>query len=161
MIFALAIPTWTIVLIIVTVVALAISIALYFVGKRAEKKRAEQDEQIKASAQTISMLIIDKKRLRVKDSGLPPEVIAQTPFYAKAAKLPIVKAKIGPRTMNLICDAEIFDEIPVKREVKAQVSGLYITSVRGLHGKSIKSEEKLTWRTKLLKKLKSMTNQDK
>ncbi|MBO6215637.1 MAG: hypothetical protein J6N76_08950, partial [Lachnospiraceae bacterium] len=140
MIFALAIPTWTIVLIIVTVVALAISIALYFVGKRAEKKRAEQDEQIKASAQTISMLIIDKKRLRVKDSGLPPEVIAQTPFYAKAAKLPIVKAKIGPRTMNLICDAEIFDEIPVKREVKAQVSGLYITSVRGLHGKSIKSE---------------------
>ena len=28
------------------------------------------------------------------------------------------------------------DEIPVKKEVKARVSGLYITSVRGLHGKT-------------------------
>ena len=37
--------------------------------------------------------------------------------------------------MTLICDATIFDDIPVKKEVKARVSGLYITSVRGLHGK--------------------------
>ncbi len=159
MLLALAIPTWTLVLLIITVVALGISIALYFVGKRAEKKRAEQDEQIKASAQTVSMLIIDKKRLRVKDSGLPAEVIAQTPFYAKAAKLPIVKAKVGPRTMNLICDAEIFDDIPVKKEVKAQVSGLYITSVRGLHGKTVKSEEKPGLRARMLKKLRSLREQ--
>ena len=47
-----------------------------------------------------------------------------------------VEAKVGPKVMSLICDATIFDEIPVKKEVKARVSGLYITSVRGLHGKT-------------------------
>ena len=111
--------TGWIVVIVLTVVLAAALVALYFLGKRAEKKRAEQDEQMAATAQTVSMLIIDKKKLRLKDSGLPEAVIAQTPFYAKRAKLPIVKAKIGPRIMTLICDAEIFDEIPIKREVKA------------------------------------------
>ena len=157
---ALPIPTWTLVLLIITVILLGVTIGLYFLGKRAEKKRAEQDEQIKATAQTVSMLIIDKKRLRIKDSGLPAEVIAQTPFYAKATKLPIVKAKVGPRTMNLICDAEIFDEIPVKKEVKAQVSGLYITSVKGLHGKNEKAEEKLGLRARMIKKLKSLRREE-
>ena len=34
----------------------------------------------------------------------------------------------------LICDAAIFDQIPVKKEVKATVSGIYITGVRGIRG---------------------------
>ena len=112
------------------------------------------------SAQTVSMLIIDKKKLRLKDSGLPEAVIAQTPFYAKRAKLPIVKAKIGPRIMTLICDAEIFDEIPIKREVKATVSGLYITKVRGLHGKTtVQQAPKKGVRAWLTRKLKDMQGQ--
>ena len=36
--------------------------------------------------------------------------------------------------MTLIADEQIFDEIPVKKEVKATVSGLYITGVKGLRG---------------------------
>ena len=113
-----------------------------------------------AVAQTVSMLIIDKKKLRLKDSGLPEAVIAQTPFYAKRAKLPIVKAKIGPRIMTLICDAEIFDEIPIKREVKATVSGLYITKVRGLHGKTtVQQAPKKGVRAWLTRKLKDMQGQ--
>ena len=150
--------TGWIVVIVLTVVLAAALVALYFLGKRAEKKRAEQDEQMAATAQTVSMLIIDKKRL--KDSGLPEAVIAQTPFYAKRAKLPIVKAKIGPRIMTLICDAEIFDEIPIKREVKATVSGLYITKVRGLHGKTtVQQAPKKGVRAWLTRKLKDMQGQ--
>ena len=113
-----------------------------------------------ATAQTVSMLIIDKKKLRLKDSGLPEAVIAQTPFYAKRAKLPIVKAKIGPKIMTLICDGEIFDEIPIKREVKATVSGLYITKVRGLHGKStVQQAPKKGVRAWLTRKLKDLQGQ--
>ena len=123
--------TGWIVLIVVLVILVALIIGLYFLGKRAEKK-----QEVEATAQNVTMLIIDKKKLRIKDSGLPEQVIAQTPFYAKLSKLPIVKAKVGPKVMSLICDATIFDEIPVKKEVKARVSGLYITSVRGLHGKT-------------------------
>lgn len=125
-----------IIIIVILVVLIALMITLYFLGKKAEAKKAEQDLQMEATAQNVSMLIIDKKMLRIKDSGLPEAVISQTPFIARMSKMPIVKAKVGPKVMSLICDAAIFDEIPVKKEVKARVSGLYITSVRGLHGKT-------------------------
>ena len=88
------------------------------------------------------MLIIDKKRMKIKDSGLPQAVIAQTPRLMRASKLPIVKAKIGPQIMSLVCDEKIFDMVPVKKEVKATVSGIYITDVKGLHGKPIVVEQK-------------------
>ena len=133
---------------------IAMTIALYFLGKKAEAKQAVQQEQIAAMAQQVSMLIVDKKKLRLKNAGLPDSVTKNTPWYARNPKLPIVKAKIGPRMMNLICDASIFDEIPVKKEVKATVSGLYITSVRGLHGKSENNgkKKKVSFRQRLLKK---------
>ena len=134
--------TGWIILIVVLVILVALTIGLYFLGKRAEKKQEEQNAQVEATAQNVSMLIIDKKRLRIKDSGLPEAVIAEKPFYARMSKLPIVKAKVGPKVMTLICDATIFDDIPVKKEVKARVSGLYITSVRGLHGKNDTTDTK-------------------
>src|SRR5699024_2305837 len=98
------------------------------------KKQAEQQEQMEAIKQTVSMLIIDKKKMRLKDSGLPQMVIDQTPKLMRRTKMPVVKAKVGPRIMTLICDAAIFDQIPVKKEVKATVSGIYITGVRGIRG---------------------------
>ena len=75
--------TGWIILIVVLVILVALTIGLYFLGKRAEKKQEEQNAQVEATAQNVSMLIIDKKRLRIKDSGLPEAVIAQTPFYAR------------------------------------------------------------------------------
>ena len=131
-----------IVLLVILLVLIAAMIVLYFLGKKAQKRKDEQDEQIKAAAQTVSMLIIDKKRLRMKDSGLPAAVLEQTPKYLRRSKLPIVKAKVGPRVMTLIADEQVFDEIPVKKEVKATVSGLYITAVRGLRGPIEKPEKK-------------------
>ena len=131
-----------IVLLVILLVLIAAMIVLYFLGKKAQKRKDEQDEQIKAAAQTVSMLIIDKKRLRMKDSGLPAAVLEQTPKYLRRSKLPIVKAKVGPRVMTLIADEQVFDEFPVKKEVKATVSGLYITAVRGLRGPIEKPEKK-------------------
>ena len=46
--------------------------------------------------------------------------------------MPIVKAKVGPKIMTLICDEKIFELIPVKKSVRATVSGIYITKVQGL-----------------------------
>lgn len=109
-------------------------VALYFFGKRAQKKQAAQKEQMDAMAQNVSMLIIDKKRMRMKESGLPQVVIDQTPKWLRRSKLPIVKAKVGPKVMSLVCEESIFELVPVKKEVKAVVSGIYITSVRGIRG---------------------------
>ena len=132
----------TVVLIVIAVAMLAAVIALYFVGKKAQKRQEEQNEQLAATAQTVSMLIIDKKKMRLKDSGLPAVVIEQSPKMLRRSKLPIVKATIGPKVMTLICDASIYDSIPVKKEVKAVVSGLYITEVKGLRGPIENKDEK-------------------
>ena len=81
------------------------------------------------------MLIIDKKYLPMKDAGLPKMVMEQTPKKYHKAKLPIVKAKVGPQIMNFICDDAIFEDVPTKGEVKAMVSGIYIISVKSIRGK--------------------------
>src|SRR5574344_2461507 len=130
----LAPSTLTIVLIVITVVLLAAIVALYFLGKKAQAKQADQQAQIDAMKQTVSMLIIDKKRVKIKESGLPQAVIDQTPKYLRGSKLPIVKAKAGPQIVTLVCDEKIFDQLPVKKEVKATVSGIYLTGVKGIHG---------------------------
>ena len=124
----------TIVMLIILVVLAGIAVLLYFLGKKAQKRESEQKEQIDAMKQTVSMLIIDKKRMKIKESGLPQAVIDQTPKMMRWTKLPIVKAKVGPQVMSLVCDDKIFDNVPVKKEVKATVSGIYITSVKGIHG---------------------------
>ena len=124
----------TIVLLIILLVLVAGLIVLYFLGKRAQKKQAAQEAQIEAAKQTISMLVIDKKRLPIKDSGLPQFVIDQVPKLMRRSKLPIVKAKIGPKYNILIAKEEIFDLIPLRKEIKAQVSGLYIVGVKGIRG---------------------------
>lgn len=126
---------WMIVLIVVAVVIIALIIALYILGKKAQKKQAEQQEAMEANKQTVSMLIIDKKRMKLRDAGLPQVVLEQTPKALRGSKLPIIKAKVGPQILSLICDDKIFESVPVKKEVKAVVSGLYVLEVKGLHGR--------------------------
>ena len=150
--------TGQIVLIVFLVVTIAAMIALYFLGKKAEKRKAEQDEQMAAVAQVVPMLIIDKKRMKIKDSGLPQAVIDQTPKMMRWSKLPIVKAKVGPRVMTLIADETVFDMIPLKKEVKATVSGLYITKVTGVRG-ALEKPEKLTFKAKLQKKYEQLSKE--
>ena len=130
----LPVSTLTIVLFVILAILIIACIVLYFLGKRAEKRQAEQKEKLDAAAQTMSMLIIDKGRLRLKDAGLPPIVLENTPKYLRRSKVPVVKAKVGPKVMTLMCDSDVFPLIPVKKEVKATVSGIYITAVRGLRG---------------------------
>ena len=97
------------VLIVILIVLVVAMVVLYFIGKKMQKKQAEQEAQIEAAKQTVTMLIIDKKKLKLKESGLPAAVLEQTPKYMRRAKFPIVKAKVGPQILSLICDAAIFD----------------------------------------------------
>lgn len=121
---------WMVLLIILVILVIVLAV-LYFLGKKAQKKQEAQQAQIEAAKQTVSMLIIDKKRMPLKETGLPQMVIEQTPKMMRRMKLPVVKAKVGPRIMTLVSDEKIFDLIPVKKEVKAEISGIYIVGVRG------------------------------
>ncbi len=120
--------------IIVLAVLVAVLVALYFFGKRTQKKQEENEQQLEAIKQTVPLLVIDKKKMRLKNAGLPAIVFEKTPFYLRYQKVPVVKAKVGPKVMTLLCDNKIFDMIPLKKEVKADVSGIYITGVKGMRG---------------------------
>lgn len=135
--------TLAIVLIVTAVVIIAVLAGLYFVGRKLQKKQERSETQMKAAAQTVSMLVIDKKMLKLKDANLPKVVLDQTPKYMRRSKVPIVKAKIGPKVLSLICDVKVFDLIPVKKEVKAVLSGIYIMDVKGLRsGLEVKKGKK-------------------
>ena len=134
---------WIIAL-IVLVVLIAGLVALYIFGDKMQKKQMAQKEQMMAAAQPVSMLIIDKKFMKMD----------QTPKRYQNSKLPIVKAKVGPQIMTLIADDAIFDNLPTKGEVKAMVSGIYIVQVKSIRGKAVPVEEgkKKSFGAKLRKK---------
>ncbi len=129
-------PVLLTVLIIVAVLLVILAI-LYFTGRKLQKKQAAQEAQMEAAKQTFNILVIDKKKMKLKDAGLPSAVLEQTPKLMRRAKLPIVKAKVGPQIVSLVCDAKIFDTIPVKKEVRATVSGIYISAVKPVRGQTL------------------------
>ena len=106
-------PVWSIVLLTILVILLVVFIALIIVGNKLRKKQESQQEQIDAAKQIMSMLV-----------------------------MPIVKAKIVPRVLTLMCDPKVFEQIPVKAEIKAEVSGIYITGIKSVRGGKIVVEEK-------------------
>ena len=129
-----------IIMLVALILVIALMVWLYKWGKKTIKQQEETRAEMNQSKQYVSMLIIDKKQLRLKNSGLPQTVIDQAPWYQRNNYVSVVKAKVGPQIMVLLCDREIFDMIPVKKEVKAAVRGIYILEVKALHGKLPKVE---------------------
>ena len=107
---------WNVLLVIIVILAILL-VVLYILGSRMQKRQAEQQTMIDASKQTVSILAIDK-----------------TPWYMKWAKLPIVKAKIGPKVVTMIADEKVFLQLPLRTEAKVVISGLYITEIKSVRG---------------------------
>ena len=62
-------------LIILAVLAIAL-VVLFFLGRKAQKRQEEQQAQIEAMKQTVSMLVIDKKRMKIKKRSKSPLILA-------------------------------------------------------------------------------------
>lgn len=139
--FIPAMAWWGILLIVLGVI-LAIMVVLYIIGSKLQKKQMAQREQLQSMAQTVSMIIIDKKKMRMCDANLPKAVMEQTPKRFHKSKLPFVKAKIGPQIMTLIADQGIFDIVPVKKEIKGVVAGIYLTEIKGVRGGAVLTPDK-------------------
>lgn len=127
---------WKILLIVLLVIA-AVLVVLFIVGSKLQKKQAVSQEQMEAMKQTVSLLVIDKKKMKLKDAKLPDAAIEQTPKYMRRMKMPFVKAKIGPRIMTLIADPKVYEMLPVKKEVKVVLSGIYITEIKSVRGGTV------------------------
>ncbi len=144
-------PALIVTLVILAILAIVL-VALIILGRRAQKKQDEQQAQMESMKQSVSMLIIDKKRMRINEAGLPSAVLENTPKLLRRSKLPIVKVKVGPQIMNLVCDEKIFDSVPVKKEVKAEISGIYIMSVKGIRGgNNVPEKKKGFWKNLVAK----------
>ncbi len=153
--------TWSIVLLVILGVLIVGLIALIIFGNKMQKRQEAAEANIMNGAQTVSMLIIDKKRMKMSEAGFPDIVLQQTPWYMKRAKVPVVKAKVGPQVHALMCDAKIFDSIPIKKEVKATINGMYIIKVTGLRGPLDAPAEKKGFFKRLLSKAEKEVNTKK
>ena len=123
---------WLIVVLVIAIVLLAVLIGLYIYGSKMQKKSEAAQAEMQSGAQAYSILVIDKKMMKMKEAGFPKIILDQTPKYLRGSKVPVVKAKIGPKITNLMCDPKVFDLIPVKKEVRAIMNGIYIMDVKGL-----------------------------
>ena len=134
------INVWQIVLIVLGVIAV-ILVILYFLGSKLQTKQANANKTMQQMSMVVSLLVIDKQKLRVKDSGLMKQVQDAIPAYIRWRKFPIVKARVikaniagGAQVMSFICDPKVFKIIPVKTEVKVTIAGIYITKLHSAKG---------------------------
>ncbi len=118
---------WEIVFTVLAVLAV-ILVILYFIGRRLQKKQDEASVVMEQNKQVLSALIIDKKKMKMKDANFPASALAQVPWYMRNGKFPMAKVKVGPQITTLICDPSVFKALPVKKIVKIEVAGAYITS---------------------------------
>ena len=136
-------PVFAIVMLIILAALVALLIFLYFWGKKLQKRQDESREKMEETKQSVQMLVIDKKMLPIKSSGLPQAAIDQTPKYLRRCQ---------GKIMTFIADSNIYPVIPVKKEVKATISGLYIMDVRAIRGQLEQPPKKKKWYQKLSRK---------
>ncbi len=134
------------IILLVTFIVGIIAVGLFFLNRWATKKQAEQQSFISTNKQSYTVYVIDKKRDKVDNISLPKAVKDAMPKYSKFLKQYFVQVKIGPQIQILMCDKNVYEAIPVKKNVKVDVAGIYIVSFAGLKSKeemkSLKKEKK-------------------
>lgn len=123
------------ILIIVSIVVLVLGVGFYFLNKWAGKRAATQHQMVEQHKQTVSIYVIDKKKDKITNSNMPKAMIDQMPKMGKMMKMPLVKAKIGPQIMTLICEKDVFEALPVKKTVTVEMAGAYIVGMKGMKTK--------------------------
>lgn len=137
---------------VVFIVAL-IFVGFYFLNKWAYKKMDQQQTAIEKTKQSTTVYVIDKKRDKITNVNMPKAVTEQVPKFYRFIKMNFVKVKIGPQIITMMCDKDVFNAIPTKKNVKVEIAGMYIVSVVGM-----KSKEELK---KIAKEKKEKLKQEK
>ena len=120
---------------IVFAVIAVLGFALYMLNRWASKKMVEQDKMIAHSKTPATIYVIDKKKAKMDAAHFPKAVTEQMPKWQRFMKVPLVKAKVGPQIITLMCDKRVFAALPVKKMVKVELAGIYIVSMKGMKTK--------------------------
>ena len=131
------------------IITVVLALVLFFVfrfGKKRYEQNVEAQSFINQYKMVTPILIIDKKYEKPTEHNLPKNIYENVPKSAKLRKMPIVKAKVGPQIATLLCDKNIYDNLPVKKTVKVELAGVYITSIIGFN---LEDKKNKTFREKM------------
>jgi hypothetical protein len=144
---------WDIAIIVFIVIAVVI-LTMFLLNRWASRRLVEQKTMIERNKQAASIYVIDKKKDRLKNANFPKAVHEQVPRWNKLMRMYLVKAKIGPQIMTLMCDKEVFNALPLKKTVKVDLAGIYIVSMKGMKTKqemaALKTGGGLPWYRRLI-----------
>ena len=134
-------------ILIIIIVLLAVGIFFaYRANRKAMGQMIQAQDFIDANRQTVQIFVIDKKNEKPSASNMPKAVFEQLPKKAKAKKAFLVRAKVGPQIVTLMCDKPVFNVMPVKKNVKVELAGMYIV---GIVGMNLEDKKKKTWGEKM------------
>lgn len=139
------------ILIIIFILAAAI-VGLYFFNRKNYKKMIEAQDFIEQNKMVTPAFIIDKKFVKPTVENLPKNIYEKLPKMAKMRKMAIVKAKVGPQIVTLMCEKNIYDILTTKKTLKVEIAGIYIV---GIVGVNLADKKKKTWREKIALKMQS------
>ena len=119
---------------IIIIVLLAIGIFFaYRMNRKAMGQMIQAQDFIDANRQTVQIFVIDKRNEKPSASNMPKAVFEQLPQKAKARKAFLVRAKVGPQIVTLMCDKPVYNVMPVKKNVKVELAGMYIVGITGMN----------------------------
>lgn len=118
------------VVVVLLIIAVVVLVALYFVGRRLQDRNLEATRTLENFTQTVPMLVIDKKKMKLKEAPFPKEVYEKTPIYMRWMKVYVVRVKIGPRVVDLMTERDIYDQLPLKSTIQGTLSGLYLKEIK-------------------------------
>ena len=134
---------------IVIIIIILLAVALFFayrMNRKAMGQMIQAQDFIDANRQTVQIFVIDKKNEKPSTSNMPKMVYDQLPKKAKAKKAFLVRAKVGPQIVTLMCDKPVFNVMPVKKNVKVELAGMYIVGITGMN---LEDKKKKTFTEKL------------
>ncbi|MCQ4725414.1 hypothetical protein NE664_01895 [Anaerotignum faecicola] len=134
------------ILIIASIIIAVALFVMFRIGKKNYAKNLEAQTFINQYKMVTPILVIDKKFEKPTADNLPKNIYEKLPKSAKLRKMPIVKAKVGPQITTLMCDKNIYNNLPVKKTVKVELAGVYISNIIGLN---LEAKRNKTWREKL------------
>lgn len=120
---------WQILYIILAFVIGALVAGFFYLKKRMETKMSAQKNLVDQHKVTTTILILEKRMDKINNANIPKAVIDQIPKIYKLRKVPIVKAKIGPQVMDLMCEEDVFDKLPEKKSIKVEMAGIFIAGI--------------------------------
>jgi len=120
---------WWILYLIIGVVIAALVAGYFYLKKKGEAQLSLQKELIDKHKMTTTILVLSKRMDKIDNAKIPKDVIASIPKLQKLRKVPLVTAKIGPQVLDLMCDNDVYEKIPEKKNVKVDIAGIFIAGI--------------------------------